>query len=204
MPLDTTPPDPSDTFTNPSTPDPYESFPSTSSDPSRGAHELPSHIDDSSLPHGLPILGPLTGYTAAYRASTIAHRYKYLGQTIKRPLTREEQSAVAYHSAKGLAISSWGPTLGLAAGVYRTWTTRDGYRWPLAGRMKTSSSNGSNGSSTSTTTTEKTPNRRGGGGGFWDGKKMRVGGKEVLKDVSVPAKRAALHFARGSAYVLLS
>ena len=39
--------------------------------------------------------------------------------------------------------------------------------------------------------------------GFWDGQKMRVGGKEVLQGVSSQAKANALHVWRGSAYCLI-
>ncbi|KAL9127395.1 MAG: hypothetical protein Q9217_003729 [Psora testacea] len=182
MPLDISPDnnsDDSDTFSSPSTPDPYD-YPSPSGSPQ--IHALPSHIDLASLPAALPIFGPLSGYTTAYVTRAITHRYLYLAQTIKRPLTPEEQSAVAYHSAKSIAISSWGPTLGLAAGVYRTWRTRRVYRWPLAGKMKSEEV----------------------GKGFWDGEKMRLNGKEILRNVSPQWKSVALHLARGTAYVTAS
>ncbi len=39
--------------------------------------------------------------------------------------------------------------------------------------------------------------------GFWDGRKMWVGGKEILAGVSSETKATLLHAARGSAYVLL-
>lgn len=39
--------------------------------------------------------------------------------------------------------------------------------------------------------------------GVWDGEKMRLGGKEILKNVEVGRKRNFLHAARGSAYVTL-
>lgn len=40
--------------------------------------------------------------------------------------------------------------------------------------------------------------------GFWDGQKMRVGGKEILQGVSSQLKANALHASRGFAYCLIT
>lgn len=178
MPLDMTP---SDTYDTPdSTPDPYASSSSTSANSNYG---LPSHIDLSSLPSGLPILGPLTGYTPASRAARMREHMAAVSQTIQRPLTRSEQEAMAYHSAKGIAWASWGPTIGIAAGVYRTYATRAEFRWPFYGKL------------ISGVPAEGETQK-----GFWDGQKMRAGGKEMFQAVSTQAKANALHVLRGCAY----
>lgn len=143
---------------------------------------LPPHINASNLPLGLPFLGPLTGYTTGYRTSQIHARLTYLSTTISRPLTPNEQSAIAGHTAKGLAIASYGPSLGLAVGAWRIYNTRHEYRWPFYGKILSEEQ----------------------GKGFWDGNKMRLNGKEILAGVSREAKSAALHLGRGAAYLMLT
>ena len=63
------------------------------------------------------------------------------------------------------------------------------YRWPFYGELRLSDSAAEG----------KTGQK-----GFWDGERLKVGGKEVLKNVSKEAKSAGLHFARGAAYVGLA
>lgn len=186
MPLDRSP---SDAYDTPdSTPDPYASSSSTStSTSSTNNYGLPSHIDLSSLPSGLPILGPLTGYTPAVRASQVRDHLASISQTVQRPLTRPEQEAIVYHSAKAVATASWGPAIGIAAGAYRTYATRAEFRWPFYGKLISGAP--------AEGETQK---------GFWDGQKMRAGGKEIFQAVSTRAKANALHVSRGSAYCLIS
>ncbi len=158
----------SDTYTPPdSNPDPY-STPSSS-----------PPIDFSNLPRPLPLLGPLTGYTPSNVTLTIQKRLELISQTISRPLTPDETAAIAYFSARGASIASWGPSLGIGIGAYRTWATRNEFRWPLYGKLISDEI----------------------GTGFWDGEKMRVNGKEILAGVSREGKANLLHGARGMAYV---
>jgi len=169
--LDETPTDAPDLYASPST---YY--------PSRSASAfLPPHIDISAFPHGLPIFGPLTGYTQNHLAKLLNFRFEDLQKTIHRPLTESEQTAVAWHTSKGIAISSYGPTLGIAAAGYRAWTTRAEMRWPFYGKMMS----------------------EGVGKGIWDGEKLRVGGKEVLKFLSVEQRFRLLHALRGSMYAVV-
>lgn len=107
-------------------------------------------------------------------------------EIVQRPLTRSEQEAMAYHSARGLATASWGPAIGIAAGVYRTYATRAEYRWPFYGKL------------ISGVAAEGETQM-----GFWDGQKMRAGGKEIFQAVSTQAKANALHVSRGFAYCLI-
>lgn len=107
-------------------------------------------------------------------------------QTIQRPLTESEQTAISYYTAKGFAISSYGPTIGLSAGVYRTYATRAQFRWPMYGNILS-----------------EAPPEGEVQKGFWDGQKMRAGGKEILQGVSSQAKANILHVSRGLAYCLI-
>ena len=161
----------SDTYTPPdSNPDPYST--TTSSPP----------IDLSSLPRPLPVLGPLTGYTPANVTLGIQKRLAGVSQTISRPLTPDETAALTYHCAKASSIASYGPSLGIATGAYRTWATRKEFRWPFYGKIISDEL----------------------GTGFWDGEKMRLNGKEILAGVSKEGKANILHTARGMAYVTIA
>ena len=90
-------------------------------------------------------------------------------------------TAIAYHTAKGHAIASYGPTLGIAAAFYRIRATRAEFRWPLYGKLMSEEV----------------------GQGFWDGHSLRIGGREILKQAPTSVKANMLHFLRGSAYVTL-
>ncbi|CAD6590530.1 MAG: hypothetical protein ASARMPREDX12_004403 [Alectoria sarmentosa] len=178
MPFDMTS---SDTYDTPdSSPDPYANSSTTT------ANGLPPYIDFSSLPSGLPILGPLTGYTSAKNVAQIQKRFVQTSETIRRPLTESEQTAIAYYAAKAFAISSYGPTIGIGAGLYRTYSTRAQFRWPMYGSI------------ISDAPAEGEVQR-----GFWDGQKMRAGGKEILQGASSQAKANILHASRGFAYCLI-
>ncbi len=107
-----------------------------------------------------------------------------MAEATGRPLTEPEQAALAYHAAKGFAISSYGPTVGLAAAAYRTYSTRAEFRWPMYGKL------------ISDAPAEGEVQK-----GFWDGQKMRAGGKEILQGVSSQAKANMLHVSRGAAYI---
>ncbi|MCJ1457888.1 hypothetical protein MMC28_008257 [Mycoblastus sanguinarius] len=177
MPLDTTSPD---NYSAPTSDrDPYASSSSTTYASSTASPTLPSHIDLAALPHGLAVLGPLTGYTPTALARILASRYASLSETLSRPLTAKEQTALAQHTARGVAIASYGPTIGISAAAYRTYVTREEFRWPFYGKLMSEEA----------------------GTGFWDGEKMRLGGKEILAGVSRDMKVRLLHSLRGMAYM---
>jgi len=170
MPLDIS--TPLDTYSAlSSSPDPYATTPDAT----------PPFIDISGLPSGLPILGPLTGYTPTNLTRLIQARHATTSQTLSRPLSEQELTAIAYHSAKGHAIASWGPSLGIGMALYRIRATRAEFRWPFYGALKSEEL----------------------GKGFWDGESMRIGGREILKQVPANLKASGLHVLRGSAYVAL-
>ena len=127
-----------DTSSSPSSdPDPYAS--SGAGARSRiytPSSELPSTIDDASLSRGLPVLGPFSGYTVAWRNRLINKRFLTMSSELKRPLTDEEQAAIAYHTARALSIASCGPTVGFALGLARWWRTRYEMRWLWLGTLR--------------------------------------------------------------------
>lgn len=162
----------SETYNPPdSNPDPYSTTTTTS-----------PPIDLSTLPRPLPLLGPLTGYTPANITLGIQKRLLAVSQTISRPLTPDETTALTYSCAKSSAIASYGPSLGIALGAYRTYATRKEFRWPFYGKIISDEL----------------------GTGFWDGEKMRLNGKEILAGVSKEGKANILHTARGMAYVTIA
>ncbi|KAL6719518.1 hypothetical protein ACLMJK_003759 [Lecanora helva] len=168
-----------DTYSAPtSSPDPYAS--------STDFSDLPpsTRIDLSTLPSGLPILGPLTGYTPARLGRTIQARCQNMSHTLSRPLSPEEFSTLAYHTAKGHAIASWGPSLGLAAGMWRFRKTRQEFRWPFYGALKVDAEDA-----------EAIAK-----GVTWDGERLRVSGRELLQAVSATTKARWLHIGRGTIY----
>ena len=120
-------------------------------------------------------------------AELIDARYTHISQTLSRPLSEDELSAVAYHTAKGHAIASWGPSLGIAGALYRIRTTRNEFRWPFYGPLFAAEE----------AEEGKARAMR------WDGERLYVNGKEVFKNASAKAKATNLHVWRGGAYVAL-
>ncbi|MCJ1473283.1 hypothetical protein MMC13_001934 [Lambiella insularis] len=88
-------------------------------------------IDIGSLPRPMPIFGPLFGFNNEHLARAIRVSIQRQFGPLHRMPTPDEANAVAYHTAKGQAIFSWGAPLGLAAGAYRTWATRASYKFPF-------------------------------------------------------------------------
>lgn len=87
-------------------------------------------------------------------------------------------TAIAYYTARGHAIASYGPSLGIAAGLYRFRATREEFRWPLYGTLLSED-------------------------GVWNGRRLKIGGREVMKSLSAGAKANLVHLLRGTAYVTL-
>lgn len=88
-------------------------------------------IDTSNFPRPIPILGELCGYSQKYLAKVIDLRLRNSTAILKRPVTREEAEAISYWTAKQLSITSYGVPLGAAAGAWRTWVTRNTFRFPF-------------------------------------------------------------------------
>lgn len=151
-----------------SSPDPYDN-------PSSSDSYSSTDPDIATLPSPLPILGPLFGYNSAYTLRLIRARNAQRSQLVNRPLTPKEREALAYHTAKGLAIASWGPPLGVIAGISRYYNTREKYRFPFAGN-------------------QLKPD------GWWDGERIRIMGQDVVKGLKA---KQTVNFLRASIYVSL-
>lgn len=115
----TTPSDFTSDFTPVSDSDPYST--TTSSD----------NFIPKNLPSSPPIIGPLFGFTDAYRTSVINTRIQGAAQILGRPPTPDEATALAYWSAKMLSYAAWGRPLGMAAGYYQAYRTAATYRFPF-------------------------------------------------------------------------
>ena len=97
-------------------------------------NNLPNYtyrLDTSQLPTGLPILGPLFGYSEQRRIATINASLSAVTKIVRRELRPEEVNAVAYHTAKGLGIASYGFPIGVAGGLWRWNNTRGTFRFPF-------------------------------------------------------------------------
>lgn len=88
-------------------------------------------VDVRQLPTGLPILGALFGYGEQRRTATINASLTAVTKIVRRELRPEEVNAVAYHTAKGLGIASYGFPIGVAGGLWRWNNTRNTFRFPF-------------------------------------------------------------------------
>ncbi|KAL8762360.1 MAG: hypothetical protein Q9184_001622 [Pyrenodesmia sp. 2 TL-2023] len=152
----------------PNSPDFYESDPQPILDS--------MNIDRSQLPKPLPIFGPLFGWTEAKMTKVAAERVQYYVKTVGRPLTRKETEALMFHTYKAMAISSYGGPIALGAGLFRAYRTRENYRIPLYGAMKSAD-------------------------GWFDGERLRIMGQEFGLS---RWNRAGIHLVRGGLYGSLS
>jgi hypothetical protein len=107
----------------PSDDDPY----SSSETQSKGNY----NIDRSQFPKPIPILGPLFGYTDQLFSKVLQQKVQTASNALKRPLSQEETSAFAYWTAKQISIFSYGPPLGIAAGLWRAYSTAPLFRFPF-------------------------------------------------------------------------
>lgn len=111
-----------------SDPDPYFS-PSSYDDPSNTAPQPPS-TNLSRLPQPIPF-SSAWGYTPRKLQAGIAIEQSSAQTLLQRPLTPPEADAIAFHFSKGFRYASFGPPLGVAAGIWRASSTMHEMRWPL-------------------------------------------------------------------------
>ncbi|MCJ1437739.1 hypothetical protein MMC27_007126 [Xylographa pallens] len=90
-----------------------------------------SQIDISNLPRGIPVFRRVFGFDDARLIRSINENLQNFVGHVHRPTTKEETEAIAYHTAKGQSILSYGKPLGLAAGAYQAWSTRKSYKFPF-------------------------------------------------------------------------
>jgi hypothetical protein len=106
--------------------DPYSS--------SKGATASDSpqyHIDISSFPKPIPIIGPLLGFNDETFSKVLNGKIKIGTTYLKRPPTQEEATAYAYWTAKQISIFSYGSPIGVSAGIYRAYSTASTFRLPF-------------------------------------------------------------------------
>ncbi|KAI4183690.1 MAG: hypothetical protein L6R41_005250 [Letrouitia leprolyta] len=151
----------------PDSPDPYEND-------SQSSAKYTS-IDRSKFPKPVPIIGPLFGFTKATMSEWTEQRLRFHSSLIGRSLTPKESEAIMYHSYKNMAIQSYGNPMALGFGIYRAFKTRENYRFPFYGALKTED-------------------------GWWDGERIRIRGNDILEG---PSARRLVHLWRGSAYAIV-
>ncbi|KAL9613560.1 MAG: hypothetical protein Q9167_001893 [Letrouitia subvulpina] len=135
------------------TADAYDS--SSSSD--FGSSKDPSHkVYLSQLSQPFPFIGPLFGYTKQYRARALNQRLLKHAQVLGRPLLPKEIDSIIYHSNKGIVYASYGTPISFAIGCQRAWASRDTSKFPFVGEVKQE-------------------------GNVWDGQRIRVAGRDLLK-----------------------
>ncbi|OCL07066.1 hypothetical protein AOQ84DRAFT_66223 [Glonium stellatum] len=88
-------------------------------------------IDMASLPHPVPIIGPLIGYSEQSIANGIRENLSAVQRTIRRPLTQEEAPVIAYFFAKAKATSSYGAAIGMIGGAAVCYRTADTFQFPF-------------------------------------------------------------------------
>ena len=97
-----------------------------------GSFEQVRHnIDISSLPRPLPILGPLLGFGNERFKRLVAKQLRLASTILGRPPSNEETNAFAFWAAKELKVMSYGVPLGLGAGLWRAYSTRESWRYPF-------------------------------------------------------------------------
>ncbi|KAL8752492.1 MAG: hypothetical protein Q9199_005705 [Rusavskia elegans] len=150
---------------SPDTPDPYDTSSQTSTDF--------SSIDLSKLPHPPPIIGPLFGYTNTYIANLATMRLQYHTEAMQRRLSQKEREAIVFHAYKSATISSIGVPIACTFGMFRAFSTRENYRFPLWGDLKKE-------------------------GGWWDGSRIRIMGQTVSQGSNA---RSLMHGFRSTGYL---
>ncbi|KAI4215988.1 MAG: hypothetical protein LQ351_001484 [Letrouitia transgressa] len=118
--------------------------------------ENPYHVSLGQLSQPFPLIGPLFGYTQKYRARALKQRLLKHAEVLGRPLLPKEIDSIVYHSNKGIVYASYGTPLSFAIGCQRAWASRETSKFPFVGEVKQE-------------------------GNVWDGQRIRVAGRDLLK-----------------------
>lgn len=137
--------------------------------------DLHPPIDLSKLAAPAPLLGPLFRFTKPNLRTIIERNFELRAKDVNRPLFPDERAAIAYHTAKGYSIASWGPPTGCLLGFQRAYSTRHEFRHPFAGTLKSSR-------------------------GWFDGERVRIMGRELIRGSSA---RVFVHLLRSVNYGLV-
>ncbi|KAF4631370.1 hypothetical protein G7Y89_g6764 [Cudoniella acicularis] len=113
--------------------DPFaDSSPPSDSDPYSSSYaevRIPTTTDG--LPQPFPIFGRLFGDTDADFSKLLGWKIEQSKTVLHRPLTQPEIDAFAYWTARQISILSYSSPVALAAGLYRTYSTRLEFRFPF-------------------------------------------------------------------------
>lgn len=110
---------------------PPSDFPSADSDVSPNQLQATYNLDISTLPRANFISASLLGRNEARLRQLIAGNVSAAAQRMHRMPTQDEFNALSYHTAKGQAIASYGAPTGILAGAYRSYATRESYKFPF-------------------------------------------------------------------------
>jgi len=115
--------------------DPFaDSAPSSDSDPyseSQPSGSSSYQIDKTKFPKPFPIIGPLIGYNDQLFSKVLTAKLQKATDTLGRPLSQDEATAFAFWTAKEISIFSYGIPLGIAAGWWRCYNSRETFRFPF-------------------------------------------------------------------------
>lgn len=137
--------------------------------------DLHPPIELSKLASPVPLLGPLFRFTKPNLRTIIERNFELRAKDVNRPLFPDERAAIAYHTAKGYSIASWGPPTGCLMGFQRAYSTRHEFRHPFAGTLKSSR-------------------------GWFDGERVQIMGRELIRGSSA---RVFVHLLRSVNYGLV-
>jgi hypothetical protein len=107
--------------------------PDSDSDPYSSSEQPNSALilSSSKLPQPFPVLGPMFGYNSQLLSKLVQKRIDAAAKMLERPTTEDEATAIAYWTAKQIAVTSWGAPLGIAAGTWRAYQTAGTFRFPF-------------------------------------------------------------------------
>lgn len=103
-------------------------------DNNEGPHQnMPSAaslVQDSSLPRPCPGMG-FFGYNQENLTKLVDVRLQQAAKIMGRAPSQEEASSLTYWTSKQISLISYGAPLGVGAGLYRAYTTREGFNFPF-------------------------------------------------------------------------
>nr|POE71832.1 hypothetical protein CFP56_11708 [Quercus suber] len=92
-------------------------------------------VNPSNLPQPVPVLSLGNPY-ASVLLESIRGNVKVVSKTLQRPTRQEEVDAIAFHTAKGMRLASYGNPIGAVLGVAVATRGHATYRFPFYSPMK--------------------------------------------------------------------
>ncbi|KAI4161965.1 MAG: hypothetical protein LQ342_004413 [Letrouitia transgressa] len=147
---------PSSEFYDASPENTADAYDSSSSSDFWSSNNQSYYVSLGQLSQPFPLIGPLFGYTQQYRARALKQRLLKHTEVLGRPLLPKEVDSIVYHSNKGIVYASYGTPISFAIGCQRAWASRETSKFPFVGEVKQE-------------------------GSIWDGQRIRVAGRDLLK-----------------------